>query len=68
MGFSRQEYWGGVPLPSPCSAYPGVLECQLINESTQEGLSQKDTPDPAEPELCLLNYQVVPRAELKADS
>ena len=22
MGFSRQEYWSGVPLPSPCSMLP----------------------------------------------
>jgi len=21
MGFSRQEYWSGVPLPSPCTSY-----------------------------------------------
>ena len=24
MGFSRQEYWSGVPLPSPCRGWVGV--------------------------------------------
>ena len=23
IGFSRQEYWSGVPLPSPCKVYTG---------------------------------------------
>ena len=31
MGFSRQEYWSGVPLPSP--AYPGSIPGQGINSS-----------------------------------
>ena len=53
---------------SPAQLTQVFVECQLISESTQEGLSQKDPPDPAQPELCLLNYQAVPRAELKADS
>ena len=27
MGFSRQEYWSGVPLPSPQRGYmPGLFE------------------------------------------
>ena len=25
MGFSRQEYWSGVPLPSPLFAYGNLL-------------------------------------------
>ena len=25
MGFSRQEYWSGVPLPSPSKGYMNVL-------------------------------------------
>ena len=25
MGFSRQEYWSGVPLPSPVRVYKGLL-------------------------------------------
>ena len=42
MGFSRQEYWGGVPLPSPpeCETmlYQGVLCLEVLeaqNEKTQ---------------------------------
>ncbi|KAJ1059386.1 hypothetical protein K5549_014117 [Capra hircus] len=27
MGFSRQEYWSGVPLPSPDQAYVCLLPC-----------------------------------------
>ena len=26
MGFSRQEYWSGVPLPSPMARYPEFSE------------------------------------------
>ena len=26
MGFSRQEYWSGLPFPSPGTLYPAVLE------------------------------------------
>ena len=33
MGFSRQEYWSGVPLPSPCQPIT-----MLVNE-TDEGLT-----------------------------
>ena len=31
MGFSRQEYWSGVPLPSPCldSGIKRDMQCQL---------------------------------------
>ena len=40
MGFSRQEYWSGVPLPSPLcnleSPYTktGNIETRLFNEKT----------------------------------
>ena len=30
MGFSMQEYWSGVPLPSP-DIYPGSKENQVVN-------------------------------------
>ena len=29
MGFSRQEYWSGVPLPSPCHLYLGEPKSPL---------------------------------------
>ena len=29
MGFSRQEYWSGVPLPSPCS-HTTFLKCKCL--------------------------------------
>ena len=37
MGFSRQEYWSGLPFPSPCSILPvfkatcPIYECYLLN-------------------------------------
>ena len=27
MGFSRQEYWSGVPLPSPEEEYSSLINC-----------------------------------------
>ena len=29
MGFSRQEYWSGVPLPSPMNTFPITIESSL---------------------------------------
>ena len=29
MGFSRQEYWSGLPLPSPTDSGQSLLNCQL---------------------------------------
>jgi len=29
MGFSRQEYWSGVPLPSPVQGRPGVIHLKV---------------------------------------
>ena len=31
MGFSRQKYWSGVPLPSPQSDWPSSKSLQTIN-------------------------------------
>ena len=31
MGFSRQEYWSGVPLPSPICHYTFVQICRMYN-------------------------------------
>ena len=30
MGFPRQEYWSGVPLPSPCMSYSFLLIPGLV--------------------------------------
>ena len=37
MGFSRQEYWSGVPLPSPCRGWVGVkrLRHQTLFPNTE---------------------------------
>ena len=40
MGFSRQEYWSGVPLPSPSSSeYLLVIFCTLVHKSGIPSLS-----------------------------
>ena len=38
MGFSRQEYWSGVPLPSPPVYY--YLKKPAINDTINEGISE----------------------------
>ena len=58
MGFSRQEYWSGVPLPSPKSTEAG---CYLLLQgffSTQE--LNLDLPHCSQI-LCCLNHQGNPR-------
>ena len=42
MGFSRQEYWSGVPLPSPILGLPAVLlqECLGIKELGKDHLAR----------------------------
>ena len=32
MGFSRQEYWSGVPLPSPARIYQITVDCDRSHE------------------------------------
>ena len=36
MGFSRQEYWSGVPLPSLCVGEGQVIHSELINNSSSQ--------------------------------
>ena len=35
MGFSRQKYWSGVPLPSPMSNLDSILKSRDITLSTK---------------------------------
>ena len=35
MGFSRQEYWSGVPLPSPMTNVDSILKSRDITLSTK---------------------------------
>ena len=38
MGFSRQEYWSGVPLPSPfCLFYLDLISAQILITGTNQG-------------------------------
>ena len=41
MGFSRQEYWSGVPLPSP-----GLPAIPLLGIHTEETRRERDTSTP----------------------
>ena len=36
MGFSRQEYWGGVPSPSPFPSAVSILPSLLVKEGFEE--------------------------------
>ena len=42
LGFSRQEYWSGVPLPSPLSEASTAL---LGNDAKASGLNPLSFPD-----------------------
>ena len=44
MGFSRQEYWSGVPLPSPGNAVPPINSVLLLIVA-QACLTLSDTMD-----------------------
>ena len=46
MGFSRQEYWSGVPLPSPMTNIDSVLKSRDITLPTKVHIV-KDTGFPA---------------------
>jgi len=43
MGFSRQEYWSGVPLPSPL--YDGYLELRILFSHRKNANMEKIYPD-----------------------
>ena len=46
MGFSRQEYWSGVPLPSPKAAVPEIkLPTSTASKKKQE--NSRETPTSA---------------------
>ena len=34
MGFSRQEYWSGVPLPSPVEYYSVIKRSEVLIQAT----------------------------------
>ena len=51
MGFSRQEYWNGVPLPSPISGYPEPIQA----------LGRNSCPKPTW-FFCQLLCQIVPNS------
>ena len=42
-GFSRQEYWNGVPLPSPINAYNGII-CHCLDIACFPGSSSGTEP------------------------
>ena len=49
IGFSRQEYWSGVPLPSPCKTckkHTQIMFWENDSESLMEGQgSNQSSPD-----------------------
>jgi len=66
MGFSRQEYWSGVPLPSPISLtyLPKMSFCNDGNYSTGiEKPKRKPTFPPKEVGGALESYSVLVRGQ-----
>ena len=48
MGFSRQEYWSGVPLPSPCSSLEkckSKLQCSITSHQSEWPHKKKKSTD-----------------------
>jgi len=43
MGFSRQEYWSGVPLPSPPMKI-AIIKRTNESEFSQEGVEKGNSP------------------------
>ena len=67
MGFPRQEYWSGLPFPSPGDLpnpglKPGLLHCRqiLYHLSHQGSLRQVDLPHSLSPLHCLLKEGPAP--------
>ena len=54
MGFSRQEYWSGVPLPSPKNKHKNIL---LMMKKNKETVSSQ-TYNATQPALLRRNAQV----------
>ena len=44
MGFSRQEYWSGVPLPSPFDLYSGHINNQVIARRSNQSILKEISP------------------------
>ena len=50
MGFSRQEYWSGLPLPSPGDLPdPGIKPVSLVSPLQQRATTKKAEPFDGEP-------------------
>ena len=44
MGFSRQEYWGGLPCPLPGESYAGTEHASLRSPALAGGFFTTSTP------------------------
>ena len=54
MGFSRQEYWSGLPFPSPRDLpNPGIEPRSLLSRQTLYCLSHQGNPDYISSKFCL---------------
>ena len=62
MGFSRQEYWSGVPLPSPIETliiyYYYILEAPGSLQGQMPSISFRWREDPNGPQNCLKFFPV----------
>jgi len=58
MGFSRQEYWSGVPLPSPTMEYYSAIKRVKIVATWMdlEGIMLTENSQTQEDMLCNITY------------
>ena len=55
MGFSRQEYWSGVPLPSPRGRVGWPIRVQLFSGRSVQSLMQEAVHEPSAVAPCQLS-------------
>ena len=59
MGFSRQEYWSGVPLPSPRYADDTTLMAESEGELTSLLMRVKEESEKADLKLSIQNTKIM---------
>ena len=59
MGFSRQEYWSGVPLPSPRYADDTTLMAESEGELTSLLIRVKEESEKADLKLSIQNIKIM---------
>ena len=69
MGFSRQEYWSGVPLPTPRDLPgPGIKPMSLMSPALAGGFfTTSDTWEAQKYHYSVLSFEVFSKQDLLSD-